>query len=814
MRCGLEERWKTVKNADQPISKELLETLDTIQQRVLWLATLIIHYANNLRPSPDQAKVGGHQASSASMVSIMTALYFHFLQAGDRVSVKPHASPVFHAIQYLLGQLPKKYLTMFRSFGGLQAYPSRTKDPDAVDFSTGSVGLGAVAPAFGALAHRYALSHFGHVSSHRFVGVIGDAELDEGNVWEAILDQALTGIDNLLWIVDLNRQSLDRVVPGIRARQLQRLFEESGWQVLETKYGRRLQRLFEQPGGAALRQRIDEMSNEEYQALIRLPGEELRTRIIDCEGIDNAEVASAIQDISDETLPSVISNLGGHDLEELLDVLSQAEAEPERPTIIFAYTIKGWGLPIAGHPLNHSMLLSEGQIDNLRERLGISAADEWERFDPGSPPDRLCLEVADRLFPPNPTPPELLSADDVPTSLSLPTQGDLSTQQSLGRLLMRVARVPKLADRIVTTSPDVSVSTNLSGWILKTGVFTPHEVQDYESEANELRSWQHGPDGQHIELGISEMNLFTLLGMLGLSAELCGQHVIPIGTVYDPFVCRGLEALIYAQYSGAKFIFAGTPSGITLSPEGGAHQSTVTPSLGAEIPRLNAYEPCFAQEVEWILLEALRQCCDREEGRSTYLRLSTKLIDQKLLTPALERLGEDELQRQVLAGGYRLVDWRNVDPVVPRERLVHIATTGVMIPEAIEAAEILREQRIAANVLNLSSPRRLFEAWQTMQQSPGYSRGRDATPTGEGSTPFDWLIPTNERHAPIVTVHDGAAHALSWLGSVYGELVIPLGVDEFGQSGDRAELYRHFGIDAEGIAAAALTALSRCGISV
>ena len=576
--------------------------------------------------------------------------------------------------------------------------------------------------------------------------------------------------------------------------------------MLEAKYGRRLQTLFERPGGATLRRRIDEMSNEEYQALIRLPGAELRSRILDRQGIDKAEIAAAIQDIPDETLPSVLSNLGGHDLEELLAMLSQAETEPGKPTIIFAYTIKGWGLPIAGHPLNHSMLLSETQIADLRERLGVSASDDWARFDPGSSAGQLCLEAADRLFPRDPAPPVTLSADDVPTALSLPTQGFLSTQQSLGRLLMRLTRVPKLADRIVTTSPDVSVSTNLSGWIIKTGVFTPQELPDYESEANQLRSWRHGPQGQHIELGISEMNLFTLLGMLGLSAELCGQHVIPIGTVYDPFVCRGLEALIYAQYSGAKFIFVGTPSGITLSPEGGAHQSTVTPSLGVEIPRLNAYEPCFAQELEWILLEALRQCCDREHGRSTYLRLSTKSIDQALLTPALERLGIDELQRQVLAGGYRLVDWRNVDPVVPRERLVHIATTGVMIPEAIEAVDILRKQRVAANVLNMTSPRHLFEAWKAMQQHPGHAQS--------GGTPFDWLIPTNERHAPIVTVHDGASHALSWLGSVYGELVIPLGVDEFGQSGDLAELYRHFGIDAEGIAAAALAALSRCGISV
>jgi pyruvate dehydrogenase E1 component len=781
------------------ITQERLDTLNTIQQRVLWLATRMIHDANYLRPNPDGTKVGGHQASSASVVTILTALYFHFLQAGDRVSVKPHASPIFHAIQYLLGQLPQEYLTRFRSFGGLQAYPSRTKDPDDVDFSTGSVGLGAVAPAFGALAHRYAQSHFGEVTSRRFIGVIGDAELDEGNVWEAILDQSLEGLNNLLWIVDLNRQSLDRVVPGIRARQLERLFADSGWQVLEAKYGRRLQSIFEQPGGVALWQRVDEMSNEEYQALIRLPGVQLRPRLLDSDSIDRSQLERVIEDIPDEILPSVLANLGGHDLEELMTALSQAFATSDRPTILFAYTIKGWGLPIAGHPLNHSMLLTEEQLETLRETLDVPPDDDWARFPTDSAAGQLCQEAAARLYPPEKPSAITLSVSDVPVALSTPTTGALSTQQSFGRLLMRLTRVPKLAERIVTTSPDVSVSTNLSGWILKTGVFATRSTPDYETEANQLRSWQYGPKGQHIELGISEMNLFTLLGMLGLSAELCGQHLIPIGTVYDPFVCRGLEALIYAQYSGAKFIFAGTPSGITLSPEGGAHQSTVTPSLGAEIPGLDAYEPCFAQELEWIFLEALRQCCDREHGRSTYLRLSTKSIDQELLAPVLARLGADELQHQVLAGGYRLVDWRTAEGAEHKERLVHIATNGVMVPEAVEAADFLRRKGVAVNVLNLTSPRRLFEAWKTGRES-------------HTSNPFDWLIPPNERYAPIVTVHDGASHALAWLGSVYGTLVIPLGVDDFGQSGTRADLYRHFGIDAAGIVEGAIAALERCGI--
>lgn len=773
-----------------PLEPNYLETLRVIQQRVLWLAVQMIHHANYIRSNPDGAKVGGHPASSASMVTLMTALYFHFLRAGDRVAVKPHASPVFHAIQYLLGQLPPNYLTQLRGYGGLQAYPSRTKDPDRVDFSTGSVGLGAVAPAFAALAHRYAVLHFGQVTSRRFVALIGDAELDEGNIWEAVLDQSLAGLGNLLWIVDLNRQSLDRVVPGIRAGQLERLFQQSGWQVLEAKYGRKLQALFGRPGGYLLRQRIDDMSNEEYQALLRLPGAQLRQHLAQVQGAASPQLAAVVQDIPDEALAGVIGDLGGHDLAELLSVLAQVEAAPDRPTIIFAYTIKGWGLPLAGDPLNHAKLLTPEQMAELQASLGIPKGQEWAGFAPGSPAGDLCAKVAARLFPGQEPPPQLAAAGDIPTKLAGFAPGQASTQQIFGRLLTQLARETSLARRIVTASPDVSVSTNLSGWILKNGVFAANDRLNYNTEANALLQWRHTPQGQHIELGISEMNLFMLLGMLGLSAELTGQQLIPIGTVYDPFICRGLDALIYALYSGARFIFAGTPSGITLSPEGGAHQSTVTPALGLELPGLNAYEPCFALELEWILLEAIRQCSDRAHGRATYLRLSTKMIDQQLLLPALERLGEAELQRQVLAGGYRLVEGRSLDST--EKAAAQIVTTGVMVPEAVAAAQDLHHRGVKVNVLNLTSPRRLFETWRALP------------PQRNAAAPFDWLIPANERNIPLVTIHDGASHALAWLGSVYGAPVTPLGVDTFGQSGARADLYHHYAIDAQAIVAAVL----------
>src|SRR6185437_3244769 len=246
------------------------DVLDTIQQRVLWLATRIIDAANHDRDTGDGVKVGGHQASSASLVSVMTALYFAYLDAPDRVSVKPHASPVFHAIQYLLGNLDRGYLPRLRAFGGLQSYPSRTKDPDEVDFSTGSVGLGAAAPLFAAAARRYVDAHFGPRPRSRYVALIGDAELDEGNVWEAVADPATTGLGDVLWLVDFNRQSLDRVIPGVRIAQWRGQFEAAGWHVVEVKYGRRLQEAHSRPGGDLLRDWIDLMPNEQYQSLFGL----------------------------------------------------------------------------------------------------------------------------------------------------------------------------------------------------------------------------------------------------------------------------------------------------------------------------------------------------------------------------------------------------------------------------------------------------------------------------------------------------------------------------------------------------------------
>lgn len=797
-------RKRTVKTDPTPSATSAVDyaTLRSIEQRMLWISTMMIHYANNVRPSTEKAKVGGHQASSASVSTIMTALYFHFLQQGDRVSIKPHASPIYHAANYLLGRLDESYLTTLREFKGLQAYPSRTKDPDPVDFSTGSVGLGAVAPSFAALTHTYANLHFGEVTSNRFLALIGDAELDEGNIWEAVAEEALRGLSNVIWIIDLNRQSLDRVIPGVRAAHLKALFAGAGWRVFEAKYGSRLQEAMDRSPNDALRRRIDEMSNEEYQALIRIRnGADLRTRLTDV--VDPAyrrDLIETIASISDEDLQAVVSNLGGHDLPALIDVLEAADAVEDAPAVIFAYTIKGFGLPLAGDPLNHSQLLTQEQIDGVREAMGISADNPWEVFAAGTPEAALIHASAERLGATPAAP--AISLPQLPDRLDTRNPSVTSTQEALGRVLTRLADFPDAANRIVTMSPDVATSTHLSGWINKVGVFAPEAARDFDDSAQRMLKWQPNPSGQHIELGISEMNLFMALSQFGLAQEMTGQHLVPIGTVYDPFVCRGLDALIYALYVGAKVIFAGTPAGVSLSPEGGAHQSTVTPSLGIELPGVRFYEPAFAYEVEWLLLDAIARCSDRVNGSSTYLRLSTKAIDAGLATAVRERISEEQLRADVLAGGYRLIDWTVDAPDLAARDVVQIAVGGIMAPEAVAAAKRLHAEGVAANVLVVTSAERLFSDLRS-------SRRRSLADVHARSSMghLERLIPANERRAPIVTVQDGASHSLAFLGSAWGVPVVPLGVDEFGQSGTRADLYRQTGIDADEIVNAAMLAL-------
>jgi pyruvate dehydrogenase E1 component len=762
-----------------------LATLEAVQDRVLWLATSIVHHANRVRATRSGVKVGGHQASSASMVSIMTALWFAHLRGPDRVSVKPHASPVLHAIEYLLGQLDPAHLTTLRQYGGLQSYPSRLKDPVPADFSTGSVGIGATATAWSAIAHRYVAGHFEVPQGGRQVALLGDAELDEGAIWETLVDPVVPRLGELLWVVDLNRQSLDRIVPDIAADRIRSMFQAAGWHTITVKYGRWLRELFTREGGDELRRRIDRMPNEEYQRLLRADAVELRERLPGT-GRGRPELAQLVGELDDDELLRAVRDLGGHDLADLSEALREADAVTDRPSVVFAYTIKAWRLATQGHPANHSALLTDAQWRQLAHATGADPEDPWARFPPGSPEEKLCRDAAARL---RREPTATRTAPASPPDLGRRHTGAVSTQQAFGRFFVDLTRAaPELARRVVTVSPDVASSTNLGGWINHVGIWHLGERIDwFADDTDTLVRWRESEHGQHIELGIAEGNLVGLLSELGTTWSRDGEALLPVGTLYDPFVNRALEPWSFGIYAGGQSILVGTPSGVTLAPEGGAHQSIITPSVGLEQPGAVAWEPAFGQDLEWALLHALGQL-GRPEGSSAYLRLTTRPIDQSLAAVPEGAEARERRRQLVLAGGYLL----RRDPGRPQITLVG---TGAVMPEVAAAGTELAEAGIACDVVCLTSADLVFRALQARR---GLGPGETAI--------LDELFSAN-RTAPLVTVLDGHPHTLSFLSAVRGTPIACLGVSDFGQSGDVDDLYRHFGIDAETIVGAALDLL-------
>jgi pyruvate dehydrogenase E1 component len=782
----------------QPPHRDL-SVLRELERKVLWLATWTIHNANHLRENTDGVKVGGHQASSASLATIMTALYFHTLRPQDRVAVKPHAAPNFHAIQYLLGRQTREKLEAFRGYKGAQSYPSRTKDTDDVDFSTGSVGLGVAQTLFSSLAQDYVRAHGWGLDrpEGRMIALLGDAELDEGNIFEAILEGWKQGLRNCWWIVDYNRQSLDAVVREGLWERYENLFRNFGWDVVVLKYGALQQAAFAEPGGEVLRQWIDRCPNQLYSALVFQGGAAWRKRLLDEIG-DQGAVTKLIESRSDDELARLMNNLGGHDLAAITQAFDSVDHD--RPVCFIAYTIKGFGLPLAGHKDNHAGLMTPSQMETFRAGMNIRTGQEWSPFEGLNLPEADIRRFLDQVPFAKAGNRHLDAARiEVPEDLAIAIQPSMSTQLGFGGLLNEVGRgTTPLAARIVTTSPDVTVSTSLGPWVNRRGLFARETMADtFKSERiPSTFNWEFSPKGQHLELGIAEMNLFIALSALGLSHAINGERLLPIGTLYDPFIARGLDALNYACYQDARFILAATPSGITLAPEGGAHQSIAEPLIGMAQDGLAAFEPGFVDELAVILAFALdyiqrsgageaseRNWLRDETGGSVYLRLSTRPVEQ------IKRDMTPDLRHAIVDGAY----WLRAPG--PNCQVV-VAYTGAVAPEAIQAVGLMAEDRRDVGLLAITSADRLNAGWTAACRA----RERGLV---HARSHIERLFAGLPHHCGIVSVLDGHPATLAWLGAVGGHRLRPLGVEHFGQTGTIAELYRHYGIDANAIIAAA-----------
>ncbi len=780
-----------------PVGARRLFLLKEIERKLLWLSAWTIHNANHIRANRDGLKVGGHQASSASVVSLMTALYFALLRPEDRVAIKPHAGPVFHAVNYLFGREDRARLERFRALGGVQSYPSRERDGAEVDFSTGSVGLGVAMTSFSALIQDYVQSHGlarPDIPPGRAIALAGDAELDEGNIYEALLEGWKHDVRNLWWIIDYNRQSLDSVVPDRLFGRIEGLFRDMGWNVVTLKYGRKLNAAFARPGGEALCRWIDDCPNSFYSALTFQGGAAWRNALLADLGRDGA-IRSIIDPLSDSELAELMTNLGGHDLASIIETLEAATAGGDLPTCFIAYTIKGMGLPFAGHKDNHSGLMTPEQMENFRSAMQIRPGHEWDPFEGLAAPEaELSRFIASVPFArPLAADGRRLSAPAIAIPATLPApraRGKKnSTQSGFGEILAEIGRgegeLSDVAAHILTTSPDVTVSTNLGPWVNRRGIFDRHTRNDVFRDARlaSAQRWGMSPSGQHFELGIAEQNLFLLLGAAGLSHAMLGARLLPIGTVYDPFVNRGLDALIYACYQDARFLLVSTPSGISLAPEGGQHQSLNTPLIGMAADRLAAFEPAHIDELAILFRHALH-FMQQPEGSAVWLRLSTRQIPQP----------ERDLDSDAVIAGAHWI-------LAPAEGArMALAYQGALAPEAMSAFEALKEEEPSAGLLAVTSPDRLHAGWLAARRA---RRGGQR----QVRSHIERILAPLAPDARIVTVLDGHPAAHSWLGAVRGQRIFPLGVDRFGQSGDVPDLYREYGIDSETIIDACAEAL-------
>ncbi|OYY13299.1 MAG: transketolase, partial [Rhizobiales bacterium 35-68-8] len=521
-----------------------------------------------------------------------------------------------------------------------------------------------------------------------------------------------------------------------------------------------------------------------------------RKRLMDDLG-DQGDVSALIGRRSDAELSALMTNLGGHDLPTVIEAFESIDHD--RPVCFLCYTVKGFGLPLAGHKDNHAGLMTAAQVETLRSTMRIRPGQEWEPFEGlDTAPARLRAFLDNVPFRREGTRRFTAPALPVP-DIAPPPNPSLSTQAGFGLILQDLAKGDSaLASRIVTTSPDVTVSTNLGPWVNRRGLFAERELIDVfkRERIPSTFNWEFSPKGQHLELGIAEMNLFLMLSALGLSHSLFGARLLPVGTLYDPFICRGLDALSYACYQDARFLLVATPSGVTLAPEGGAHQSISTPLIGMAQDGLAAFEPAFVDELAVLMAFAFdymqkdgdsapdeHNWLRDETGGSVYLRLSTRNLEQP------KRVLSAETRRDIVDGAYWL------RPPGPNCEVV-VAVQGAVTPEAIAAVGLIAEDRRDVGLLAVTSADRLNAGWT----AAGRARERGHM---RALSHVERLLAPLPRHCGIVTVIDGHPATLGWLGAVHGHRVRALGVEHFGQTGTLDDLYRHYGIDAAGIAAAA-----------
>lgn len=812
---------------DEPLTPEQLSALQSARDHVAQGALSMIDWANHKPENRGKKpKVGGHQASSMSSVDILSALYLHARAPQDRVAVKPHAAPVLYSLMHLMDELPTEAMGRLREMKGPQPYPTKLKDPLFVDYTTSSEALGvcaAIYDAYGAKVQNRALAHTVGAPAVDAVywALVGDGELTEGQIDESLYDAGRWGLDNLVWIVDLNRQSLDRVMDdsmgGLHA-WVEAKFRGQGWAVINLRWGARAEALFARPGGDALRVALEGLPDDLFHSLMMLPGDQIRALLIPTAVGDSdprsleahyasrapslrdnrAGIARCLEGVSDEELAEGIQHLGGHDLGALVGAMNQARKVRTAPVALIAHTVKGYQTSAAAHPENHGMLLPSEEVSQWGSRRGLPAGEPYPKPDPESAAAALLAERRRLLWS---EPDHAYAAPDTArleaglSALTLGTRKVSSTGeafQSLNLAMLRGDAAPYLQ----FGAPDVGQTTHLGPIIKTTGVFAPRDLPDTYAWLREERKlafdWRPSSTGQFHALGIAEGNALLWAYAFGRRKKVVEGKtpMLPIVTVYDKFFERGFNQFDYATYSDARFLAVGTPSGTGLSRETATHQSLQTLRMMMDLPGVIAYEPAFGQDVRVIYEHALRSMW-APDGEATYMRLSTQPLEQPAELP-------DGHAEACVSGGYWLVGVD--DRRAPGLPTVLFVASGRKLREVRRAAARLREEHaIGSRILNVTSYEALWRDWDDYASDP--EAWRDAS----RSYRLHELFSDTDLNAPMLITGDHLPSVSEWLPGALQRVrgARFLGPRRNGETGSLEEVDALHGMSEEDLVAAA-----------
>ncbi|MBM4317414.1 MAG: pyruvate dehydrogenase [Deltaproteobacteria bacterium] len=857
---------------EKSIPKDLnYQVLNNITERAFFMALRMIDMANSRPDIPKgEPKVGGHPSACASSQHILAAIHLVLREPEDYFAFKPHISPLDHALNCLLHnfrnenndlfskderKLAMQHLRHYSREGHpvFQSYHAES-DPDGYRyFPSGSVGIPPVNALYTSLGYHFAKDHkFELNEDPTFWCVMGDSEFREGSLHEAMPDAGERQLGNLVWIVDYNRQNLDgtrvlneKALGGSDADRIVKLAEANGWRGIKLKHGKLREKLFKKPGGEEFRRVLDEeFTDFEYQAVLAANKAELTRKVLEEK---STKLKSWLKNYSDEDIQAAFTNLAGHDLESLVEALKAAKTDRTRPTLIVAYTIKGRGLSFQALSGNHSAMPEESELKELAVRLGASFDDPFEDFEKDTEEEKYLAKKRESL---------LSGIDQIlgevaerkrtwleeARSITWPVDFDISalkfnpvahTQWMWGQIAAKLDRLARgdrgtkndnleqgwgqVARFFLTMAPDVGSSTNTSP-NMNGKLYGDVGQKDFEAEygakdekAPDIMPHSDARTG-HIRFEIAEGNCMSAAGSIGKFFHYTGIPFFPAMTIYDFFVKRAHDQFYYNLYWHSSFATIGTPSGITLAPEGAQHSW----KSDFQIPNCVTWEPCFAKELEWILADGLRRHFTKEDKNreSLLIRCVTKGLTQKDFVERLKKQkrfeASDEaeimesIRQDTLKGGYALVDYRGYEDYTPGDNVIHVFSMGALVAEALKASDQLYEKGVYANVFVVTSSDLLLsnfaytDNYDHLRNGLGISGDIYLSKNKEITTESAFLALQGGR-IPVLSVHDGEPGLLDNIGSIVGTQQKCLAVRKTSKSGTTADIFHLHHLDSDGI---------------